>query len=323
MPTRSEEIEAFKSQINLSEYAASQGYVLDRKERSRNSAVMRHPDGDKIVIARAADRHWIYFSVRDDQDNGSIIDFVLGRETENLGQVRQALRPWLSEDRHAFKVAQASFVSDLRPITRDLEAVLAKFAKTEPVNGRHSYLEGERCIPAAVLADRRFRDRVHCDARGNAIFPHFGPDGITGYEIKNNGFTNFSAGGWKSCWCSRAGEGTPVYVFAETGIDALSHAALKPEPRAQYFSIGGELSPTQPDLITSAFQKLPEGGQVILAVDHDEGGDKLVEKIKALFAASGHTGASLAIDRPPGRGEDWNDVLRASMAKVEPLTPET
>ena len=34
------------------------------------------PGGDKIVIAQDEDQHWIYFSVRDDSDNGSIIDFV-------------------------------------------------------------------------------------------------------------------------------------------------------------------------------------------------------------------------------------------------------
>ena len=71
-----DELEDFKSEINLTEYAAGQGYVLDRKASSRNSAVMRRDDGDKVVIARGQDRHWIYFSVRDDADNGSIVDFV-------------------------------------------------------------------------------------------------------------------------------------------------------------------------------------------------------------------------------------------------------
>ena len=46
------ELERFKSQINLSEFAASRGYALDRRESSRNSAVMRHPDADKIIIAQ-------------------------------------------------------------------------------------------------------------------------------------------------------------------------------------------------------------------------------------------------------------------------------
>ena len=73
------ELERFKTTINLSEFAAARGYALDRRASSVNSAVMRHPDGDKIVIARNEGRTWIYFSVRDDRDNGTIIDFVQNR----------------------------------------------------------------------------------------------------------------------------------------------------------------------------------------------------------------------------------------------------
>jgi hypothetical protein len=43
------------------------------------------------------DRHWIYFTIGEDTDNGSIIDFVQKRKGGNLGDVRRALRPWLFE----------------------------------------------------------------------------------------------------------------------------------------------------------------------------------------------------------------------------------
>jgi hypothetical protein len=47
-----EELERFKTSINLNEFAASPGYAMDSKESWRNSAVMRHPDGDKIINAK-------------------------------------------------------------------------------------------------------------------------------------------------------------------------------------------------------------------------------------------------------------------------------
>jgi hypothetical protein len=90
-----DELEDFKTNINLTEYAAGQGYVLDKKASSKNSAVLRKPDGDKIIIARRQNQHWIYFSVRDDSDNGSIIDFVQKRKGLKLGRVRQELRRWV------------------------------------------------------------------------------------------------------------------------------------------------------------------------------------------------------------------------------------
>ncbi len=53
--------------------------------------------GDKIIVAKGEDGHWVYFSVRDDRlDNGSIIDFEQSRQSGTLGDVRKALRPWLS-----------------------------------------------------------------------------------------------------------------------------------------------------------------------------------------------------------------------------------
>ena len=55
------ELESFKVGINLTEYAAAQGYAMDTKASSRNSKVMRDAQGDKIVIARGQDGHWIYF----------------------------------------------------------------------------------------------------------------------------------------------------------------------------------------------------------------------------------------------------------------------
>ena len=78
-----EELSKFKTDIDLRAYAAEQGYHLDRKESSRGSSVMRHPNGDKVLIKRGSDGHYVYFSVRQEGDNGTIIDFVQHRHSKN------------------------------------------------------------------------------------------------------------------------------------------------------------------------------------------------------------------------------------------------
>src|ERR1700722_6650758 len=88
------ELEPFKTTINLRAYAAGLGYVWDRKESWRGSTVMRAPDGDKVIIKRDADGHFVYFSVHRDGDSGSIIDFVQQRRRLSLGAVRKELRSW-------------------------------------------------------------------------------------------------------------------------------------------------------------------------------------------------------------------------------------
>ena len=92
---RVKQLDRFKIEINLVDYAQSQGYEYLTRESSPNSAVLRHDSGDKIIVATDTDGHGIYFSVGDDSDKGTIIDFVQNRRNLSLGEVRKELRPWL------------------------------------------------------------------------------------------------------------------------------------------------------------------------------------------------------------------------------------
>ena len=76
MLTRTSELKVFKKEIDLRAYAMSRGYVVDTKTSSRTSTCLETEEGDKVVVTRDFDQHWIYFSVRNDADNGSIIDFI-------------------------------------------------------------------------------------------------------------------------------------------------------------------------------------------------------------------------------------------------------
>jgi hypothetical protein len=313
---RTDELEAFKTEINLSELAASEGYVLDAKATSRNSAVMRHPKGDKIILARGTDRHWIYFAIGDGADRGTVIDFLQNRGGGNLGEIRKTLREWLSGARGVPEFrestgAQQSFALDLQPISRDLARVRADYHRCFQTD-RYPYLENVRKIPSGVLTSKRFSGRILRDERSNTIFPHWNREGVCGFEIKNEKFTGFSPGGEKGLWCSRAIEGDPILVIAETAIDALSYAALKGKERMRYVSTGGEISPQQGDLIRSAFLKLPQNGQVILALDHDSGGEKLGSRIKEIYDdLKNQHPLEWKRDIPQKSGADWNDVLRS------------
>ena len=159
-----DELERFKTAINLTEYAASQGYQLDKRASSRNSVVMRHPAGDKIVIARGEDQHWIYFSVRDDSDNGIIIDFIQHRRRCSLGDVRRELRPWIGGA--VARPAPELYVPEVVPVSRDRAGVIRALAAMKPLV-THRYLEEERAIPRELLANPRFAGRVLVDARSN------------------------------------------------------------------------------------------------------------------------------------------------------------
>ncbi len=299
-----QELNRFKTSINLSEFAASRGYALDRKRSSRNSAVMLNEAGDKIVIAiNELSGAWIYFSVRDDWDNGSIIDFVQHRGTRSLGEVRKTLRAWLGASRP--QLQDHLFSRDLMQVSRDRGAVVAAWERARTCT-ELTYLTN-RGLGPEVLTLPRFEGCVRVDQRNNALFPHYDRDGLCGFELKNQGFTGFAPGGVKGLWCSRTTSADRRLVFTESAIDALSFHVLHGDDDARYFSIGGNLNPQQPGLLRGAMEKMPEGAVIILAFDRDPAGEKLAEEVRAL-APVGRQVRRMVPDA--GTGKDWNDILR-------------
>ena len=270
---------------------------------------MRHANGDKIIIKRDSDQHYVYFSVRDESDNGSIIDFVQKRRPgcRSLGNVRQALRPWLGSGSRRTASALPLF-KPLQPTTKDRLEVERQFRLMAYVE-RHAWLEQERCLPHEVLLADRFAGRIKIDRRGNAVFPHFDRAGLCGYEIKNAGYTGFAKGGEKGLWLSRLAETDTRLVFCESAIDALSYAALFGELDTRYASLGGQLNKKQPELISALLETLPLGCEVVAATDNDADGLAYAETIRQLVAEANRPDLRFAVHRPD-RPKDWNQALQ-------------
>jgi len=302
------EFDAFKRRIDLRQFAVSLGYQMDRRESWRGSTVLRR-GADKIVVKRNGNGHYVFFSVRDDDDHGTLIDFLQRRQNLSLGAVRQILRPWIGRPAAS---PQFPRLEPTSPNRMRVEGAYRRMANAQ----RFPYLEHERGVPAAVLLAPRFAGRLRIDSRGNTVFPHFDAAGLCGYEIKNCGFTGFAAGGQKGLWFSRAQPDDRRLILAESAIDALSYAALFPDAQDQtrYASLGGKPSSRQASLLQATIAKLPAGAEIVAAFDADDAGRKLVEMLREIVAGSGlRTGRSdliLETRLPADEGEDWNQVLQ-------------
>ena len=307
MISQDSELDIFKREIDLRQFAVSLGYELDRRESWRGSTVLRS-GGDKIVVKRNGNGHYVFFSVKDDRDHGTVIDFLQRREDLSLGAVRQILRPWIGRPAIPLQFPK------LEPTSPDRMRVESEYRRM--VNGlRHPYLEHERCLPASLLSSPRFAGRVRTDRRGNAVFPHFDVAGLCGYEIKNQGFTGFASGGKKGLWFSHSGPSDKRLVLAESAIDALSYAVLFPdaEDRTRYASLGGKPNAKQPGLVQSTIARLPEGAEIAAAFDADEAGRLLVNMVRiAVEGVARKIGRNLIfqVHLPTQEGEDWNQVVQ-------------
>ena len=313
-----QEFEDFKTRIDLRQYAAVQGYSLDLGECWKTCDVMRDGRGDKIFVQRDGDGHWIYHSFHEVPNprkrnsgaaGGTIIDFIQVRKGLSFGQIRQELRPWIGKASPALPR-----FAPLPPFhsSPDRERVQAEFRRMA-VAVRHAWLEEFRRIPPALLSSPRFAGRVRVDGRGNAVFPHFDDWGLCGFEKKNQGFTGFASGGTKGLWQSHERPEDTGLVIAESAIDALSYAALFPDDRARYCSIGGQVNAQQPALLRAAVLDLPAGASVIAAMDNDAAGHQLAEVAGTAITTAARPDISFRVHLPPVTGTDWNDVLKAKL----------
>jgi hypothetical protein len=263
-----------------------------------------------VFVSRDSDDHYVYKSYRDDADRGSIIDFVKRRKGLSLGAIRKELRPWIGQP----PIPVPTFPA-LHRTSKDKMKVIEAWSRMKDASDGHPYLEGERALPASLFVLDRFTGRIRIDNRGNAVFPHFDAEGLSGYELKNVGFTGFASGGSKALWLSHELPDDQRLVFCEAAIDALSHAVLFPDNHARYASIGGKPSPQQPELIRAAIARMPVDSEIVAAMDNDIAGVELADVVKKAFDLTGRLDLRFSVHEPFGF-KDWNDQLRRIPAPI-------
>src|SRR6202158_4916762 len=152
MMNQDSELDAFKREIDLRQFAVSLGYEIDRRESWRGSTVLRR-GGDKIVVKRNGNGHYVFFSVRDDRDNTTVIDLLQRRQKQRFGALRQSVRPQTDG------LAISSQLPKLELAGPDRMRVESAYRRMADAH-RFSYLEHERCGPAAGLFLRRLSGRI-------------------------------------------------------------------------------------------------------------------------------------------------------------------
>ncbi len=305
---RNEELEQFKSKINLVEYAQNNGYELDQKKSSINCIVLKDNQGDKLLFGLdKIEHHYFYYSLKDETDKGSIIDFIQKRKNLNLGEVRKELRPWLNNNYLAtYKPTKKPSIK-LTPTSKDRYQIVAQFENFAPINN-HPYLN-QRGVSQDTINDPRFSKTIYLDNRNNAVFPHKDHDGICGYELRNHNFKGFSNGGTKGLWVSNSSSKDEKLVICESPLDCLSYHQLFPDDQTRYLATSGTLSEKQKDLLRPAFENIDQKkGEIIIATDRDVGGKKIAQELKEIAPKTAQI-----FRHVPKHQKDWNEVLQAQI----------
>lgn len=298
-----EEIRLFEKSINLSQYVASQGYIISWKESHLNSAVMVHDEKkEKLIITRLEGHQWHYFNVDKRYDKGTIIDFVQRQKRLPLERVREMLRPCLESS--GVRVSSWSYADRIANLSTSRQNVLESFYRGSYLQDS-SLLEKTGLTPSTIDCER-FKGMIWEDRKGNVLFPHYDRQGLLGYEILGQVFRGFSEEGGKALWESQKKDTDQRLVIVDSALDALSYHQLHDgDGKTRYVATGGDLSASQHVLIEHAIEKMPDGSKVILAFEKNGQGDTFAKEVSTLS-----TSAAVTFERQaPQTGKDWNEEL--------------
>jgi len=300
---------SYKSQINLSHYATSLGYELDPRKTTKSSLVMKHPNGDKVIISKRG-KNYVYFSVSDDKDNGTIVDFIRKRTDKTFPEIGLELQKWVKGGGNI--PVNIPLTGDIQQQEYNPERIKALFERMIPLKW-DKYLENTRKIPQLTLKNNLFAGRIYRDTYGNVVFPHYDHTGICGLELKNADKGVFVRGSAKGLWTSTINLKAETLVITESPIDGLSYFTLFPDLQKSgvvFASVSGGLRPHQIQLLSDLIKKLPQLRKIILAVDHDKGGEKIEKTIREGVKNSGEFFDNMLTHVPEKIGADWNEVLK-------------
>ena len=305
------EIEFFKTQP-FTDIASALGYKPDGKASSGASTVLRREDGDKVAVKQDGN-HWVYFSIHDRTDHGSIVDFVRRRTGGTLGEVRKTIREATGHNRTNPKVflptapIHAQGLPQPSTVTTDPDGFRKKSLavwNAATWNPDHPYLLS-RGLDRGTLADPRFADTYRQDNNGNVVFPNYDRGGMCGYERRGPATKKFGKDVKKGLWFTQNIRTASAIIVTEAPIDALSHSrlyAFADSAYCAYCAMGGSIGTRQRDLLAGLFAKADaRNAMVIIGTDSDVAGDQFFEELALL--------APMRLRRHRPIDKDWNEDL--------------
>ncbi|GFQ82001.1 toprim domain-containing protein [Trichonephila clavata] len=322
-----DDLEKVKGEVNLIQHAASMGYVLNKEKSSKTWAVMEK-EGDKILIKNSPNQNgnWVYKSLSDDQEKGTIVDFM-----QNRGFSYQSICG-LSSSHLDDRV-----VRDQKSLSAEIEDVLSqRYIAQEAFDRVVEYKKGnylacrgidgatyENCSGVKVGDKAVFALYRDIDSNGKGTMCS-----IISYQFDAKGSIS-GDGSFSSSQYFQKGlprglsvlvdHNVPVkhIVVSESPIDALSYKQMHEiSEGTMYVSTCGSLSEGIKKEIENVFCNAKASGQSItLAFDNVKAGRQMNKMVSEI------ADAYQVICKPsiPYQFKDWNEELVSGLGKREML----
>ena len=310
-----QELNNFKTNINLAEFATAFGYYRDKEKSSINAPVMRHENGDKIIIGRdRADNHYIYFNPNNDSDNGTIIDFVKNRTGETLGHIRKRLRSWLHNPQPQENIPVKTSSKDALRIANIWSAIKEERGAFDKHWG----------VYHTTLDKLQKMRNVKRGEDGSYYFALSNTQGICGIEKRTGaGEKHIISGSEKGVFVDGELKEAREIVIFESPVDMASYIELNDQiydTDRYYACTMGSIGESTEKSLEAIFDYNKEA-KIIIAVDNDAGGDQITEKIATILSRV--DGKLDRAERQVPQTKDWNDDLKAEKHEREQRHTQT
>ncbi|MDF9801322.1 hypothetical protein OKW21_006631 [Catalinimonas alkaloidigena] len=313
-----DELNYYKENIDIRDYLETSGYTLDKtRDTARYRAYSHQENGDKIYIPRNS-KYGVpnyYVNQFDNDDKGTVIDFVMSREQKSLNEARLTLRDFQQGYVPSVKQQQTVPVHEEKNTEERRQYMVEKIAKEYPSGLDDEYLE-KRLLSSATLHHPAFKGKVKLNEVSEdkwIVFPLENEHGKpTGLSMKGNGKERI-LGEKSGVWISHPrvlGKNVDQLVITEHPIDAMSyhqlHGSSPQNHNAVYLATAGNPSHKQLEVIQSKVNEL-QPKEIVLANDNDKAGHQYDEKYQEkLQFGNAHT----RIEK--SQFKDWNADLYAT-----------
>ena len=322
-----DDLEKVKREVNLIQHAASMGYVLD-KEKSSNTWAVMEKENDKILIKNGPNQngHWMYKSLVDEQEKGTIVDFMQKRGFSYqsiCGLSSRHLDDRVIKDQKLLSI-EIEDISSQRYIAQEAFDKVVEHKKGNYLSCRGIYEATYECYSDVKVGNQAvfalYRD-IDNNGKGticSTISYQFDAKGT----MSDNGCfnsTKYFQKGLPRGLSVLVDSDVPVkhIVVSESPIDALSYKQLnKMLEGTMYISTCGSLSEGVKKELTNVLSNARENGQsVTLAFDSDKAGRKMDREVREL-ADTCRVNCKSSI---PSQFKDWNEELVSGLGNQEML----
>lgn len=312
------------TKIPLNEILTQNGYIYDRNKDSQSWRVLKHQNGDKVIVSKNKNGDYLYFNPQDDMDRGNIYNFCKNRGMQVKDLLDESKIAEIKEIKvHSIPIENNQFLAN--KIIKEFKH-MSKIGENDK-----SFLCDKRKISSELLG--KFSNLKQDGKYGNAIVPTYTLQKISGGRaefLKQTGYVSYLAQpitkdkdgkaydkplkqlcsgikGLEVLKADSAGQTRPAeferVVICESMIDTLSLCEMKGYDLAKTLlcSTNGQISQSQKTAMQE-LQRLTPNAEFVLGFDNDSKGVEFTSTTEQVLGSG-------IVSRVMPALKDFNDDL--------------